>query len=217
MPLFDIGEIAPTAGLDPHAGDLFTRKHEATLEEAICTQLGLPDMEIVASARAAILIALTHLKAQSPHRRHVIITAYTCPIVVYAIAATGLEIEACDTVAGGFDLDLEHLRRLVSDDTLAVMPTHYGGALTDVPSVRAVATAISPGVAIVEDAAQAFGATWQGRSVGLCGDIGIFSFGVGKGFTIYEGGALVAADARVLVELRKLAAALMGRSAWAEA
>ena len=110
-----------------------------------------------------------------------------------------------------------NLARLVDARTLAVVPTHYGGALTDIGRVRAVAAAISRDIAIVEDAAQAFGATWQGTSVGLAGDIGVFSFGAGKGFTIYEGGGLVARDARTMQGLRQVAAEMSSGSVLGEA
>jgi len=212
-----IGEIAPTAGLAPRARDLFAPRRGPTLEAAICAQLGLADIEIVETGTAALYIALTYLKRQSPRRNKVIIPAYTCPLVVRMIAATGLQTVACDTVAGGFDLDLEDFARLVDRDTLAVLPTHYGGLLTDVERLRAVLAATSSGVSIVEDAAQAFGATQNGQSVGCIGDIGVFSFGVGKGFTIYQGGALVATDPEVMVGLRAVAAELTSHSALAEA
>jgi hypothetical protein len=72
-----------------------------------------------------------------------------------AAAAAGLKCVACDTAAGGFDLNPDHLSRLVDADTLAVLLTHYGGVLTDVERVPAIATAIAPDVKIIEDAAQA--------------------------------------------------------------
>jgi perosamine synthetase len=212
-----IGEIAPTAGLAPRARDLFAPRGGPTLEGAICAQLGLADIEIVETGTAALYIALTYLYRQSLRRNKVIVPAYTCPLVVRMIAATGLHAVACDTVAGGFDLDLEDLVRLVDKDTLAVLPTHYGGLLTDVQRLRTVLAATSSGVSIVEDAAQAFGATQDGQSVGCIGDIGVFSFGVGKGFTIYQGGAFIAKDPEVMAGLRKVAAELTSHSALAEA
>jgi dTDP-4-amino-4,6-dideoxygalactose transaminase len=178
--------------------------------------MGLPDIEIVSTGTAGLLIAFTFLKRRHPDRRTVIVPGYTCPLVVIAAAAAGLEAVACDTIAGGFDLDADHLARLVDARTLAVAPTHYGGALSDIGRVRAVATAASPDIAIVEDAAQAFGATWHGAPVGLAGDIGVFSFGAGKGFTIYEGGALVARDAGIMAGLRQVAAEMTSSSALGE-
>src|SRR5262245_50355917 len=212
-----IGEIAPTAGLAPRARDLFAPRGGPTLEQAICAQLELPDIEIVETGTAALFIALTYLKRQSPRRNRVIIPAYTCPLVVRLIAAIGLQAFSCDWVGCGFDLDLDRLARLVDGQTLAVLPTHYGGHLSDVDRLRAVMAATSSGVSILEDAAQAFGATQNGRSVGLIGDIGAFSFGVGKGFTIYQGGALVAVDPAVMAGLRAVAPELTSHSAWTEA
>jgi len=217
MTFSGIGEVAPSAGLAPRAGDLLAASDGGTLEQAICQELGLPDIEIVGTGTAALVIALSYLRRRSPCRSKVVIPAFTCPLVVSAVAAAGLSGVACDTVAGGFGLDPEHLARLVDADTLAVLPTHYGGVLTDVERVRAIATAIAPDVSIVEDAAQAFGATWRGQSVGLIGDIGLFSFGAGKGFTIYKGGALVARDPTIMAGLRTLAAELTADSPLAEA
>jgi perosamine synthetase len=132
---------------------------------------------MVGTGTAAIRIALADLGRQAPRRRNVIIPAYTCPLIVSAVAAAGLRAVACDTVAGGIEVDPRHLARLVDATRLAVLPTHCGGVLTDVGRVRAVAAAIAPEVAILEDAARAFGATRHGRSVGRSGDIGMFSFG----------------------------------------
>ena len=62
--------------------------------------------------------------------------------------------------------------------------------------------AISPEIYIIEDAAQAFGAQWGNEFVGTQGDIGIYSFGAGKGLTIYQGGGLVARDPDIRTGLR---------------
>ena len=217
MRALSVGEVPPTAGLAPRWDDLLAPHRGPTLEEAICLQLGLPDIEVVSTGTAGLLIALTYLKRRSSGRRTVIVPGYTCPLVAIAATAAGLRTVACDTVAGGFDLDAAHLARLINGDTLAVVPTHYGGALTDIARVRAITTAICREIAVIEDAAQAFGATWQGNSVGLAGDIGVFSFGAGKGFTIYEGGGLVARDPGILSGLRQVAAELTSGSALGEA
>ena len=217
MSLRALGEVAPTAGLPPRWRDLLAPGSRPGLERAISDRMGLPDIEIVSTGTAGLLIAFTYLKRRHPDRRTVIVPGYTCPLVVIAAAAAGLEAVACDTVAGGLDLDADHLARLIDERTLAVVPTHFGGALTDIGKVRAVAASVSADIAIVEDAAQAFGATWLGTSVGLAGDIGVFSFGAGKGFTIYEGGALVARDARIMAGLRQVAAEMSSGSAIGEA
>ena len=199
-----LGEAPPTAGLPPRWRDLLWPGRGPTFEAAICKRFGFDDIEIVSTATAGLLIAFTYLKEQSLARDVVIVPGYTCPLVVLAVAAAGLKAVACDTLPGRFDLDPTHLARLVDERTLAIVPTHYGGVLTDVEAVRRAA----PGVPVVEDAAQAFGATSHGRNVGLTGDIGVFSFTAGKGLTIYLGGALVARDAATMAGLKRTAARL---------
>jgi perosamine synthetase len=208
------GEVAPTAGLAPRLRDLVTGPAPAdALEAAICTLFALPDIEFVSTGTAALRVAFLALKRRRPQRTTVIVPGYTCPLVVIAAHAAGLSCIACDTVSGGFDLDLGHLARLVDARTLCVVPTHFGGILADVAAVRA---ALPADVAVVEDAAQAFGATWAGVSTGLAGDIGIYSFGAGKGFTLYEGGAVTARDPALMQAMREVLAEVGRPSATTE-
>ena len=191
--------------MPPRFADLLVAgRDDDRLEQAITRATGSAGAVLLSSGSACLLTAFEYLK-QTCSRRTVIIPAYTCPLVVLAAVQTGLQVLACDMAPDRFDLDLDHLARLIDGDTLCVVPTHYGGWLTDVAAVRAVVAAIDPAVVIIEDAAQAFGATWDGHSVGLAGDIGVFSFAAGKGFTLFEGGALVGPAAPVLERLAKTA------------
>ena len=62
---------------------------------------------------------------------------------------------------------------------------------------------------MIEDAAQARGASFGGRSVGLSGDIGFFSLAVGKGLTTYEGGVLFSRDPDLHAELQGTASRIL--------
>ena len=197
-------ENAPTAGLSPHWYDLFPRKEKTSFPDLVAQFVGAASTQIECSGTACIFIAFETLKRRSP-RRTVIIPAYTCPLVVLAAARAGLKVVACDIEAGSFELDRHHLLRLLGSDTLCVIATHYGGALTDVAGLRQFVAGLSPQTFIVEDAAQAFGATWSGRPVGLAGHIGFYSFAVGKGLTLYEGGALVCEDEELCAQLAETA------------
>ena len=74
-------------------------------------------------------------------------------------------------------------------------------------AVSAVAHAY--GAVVIEDAAQALGASFGGRSVGLSGDIGFFSLAVGKGLTTYEGGVLFSRDPDLHAELQGTASRVL--------
>ena len=191
-------ELPPTSGLPPLISDLFGHKPAGRLEAGLAALLDGFEPQVECSGTACLVIALETLKARSP-RRSIIVPAFTCPLVVLAATRAGLKVLACDLAPERFDLDPGHLARLVTPDTLCVIATHLGGWLTDVAALRAL---LPPGVAIIEDAAQAFGARQAGATAGLAGDIGFFSFALGKGFTSYEGGALVTRDPPLRVELR---------------
>ncbi|AMM31530.1 DegT/DnrJ/EryC1/StrS aminotransferase [Sinomonas atrocyanea] len=74
--------------------------------------------------------------------------------------------------------------------TAAAVATHLFGIPADVPALRLAL----PGVPVVEDCAQAFGSTLDGRPVGVLGDAAVFSFGPGKRLDVGELGALMLRD-----------------------
>lgn len=194
-------ELPPTAGLPLRLSDLWPGRRD--LATVVATQLGTPPLIVACSGSAAFIVALETLAARDPHRRRVVIPAYTCPLVPLAIHQVGLEVVACDVRRGHFDLDPDGLREACDGRTLAVVPTHLGGRVADVADALAAARAV--GAAVIEDAAQALGARSHRASVGLAGDIGFFSLAAGKGLTIYEGGLLVARDPRLRSELARTA------------
>jgi perosamine synthetase len=200
-------EMPPTSGLPPRLADLLGGA-ALPFDKAVAAFVGAPSALITCSGTAAMVVAFTALSRRS-RRRTVIIPGYTCPLVVLAAAQAGLSVVACDLLPDSFELDLDRLAGLLGDDTLCVVPTHFGGALTDVARVAAMVEQAAPHVTIIEDAAQAFGARWHGQSVGLAGDIGIFSFSAGKGLTLFEGGATVCRDPELMIELRGAAEQLL--------
>lgn len=80
----------------------------------------------------------------------------------------------------------------ITPRTRALMPVHIYGQVCDMPGIMAVAKANN--LKVVEDAAQAFGATLNGKSAGTFGDIGVFSFFSDKIITTGEGGCLITND-----------------------
>lgn len=77
--------------------------------------------------------------------------------------------------------------------TRAVIACHLHGICADVPALRAAV----PGAAVIEDAAQAFGAALDGRLAGTLGDLAVLSLGPGKQLDAGEGGVLLCAGSRV--------------------
>lgn len=184
-------QVPPTAGLPLQASDWWPRGQ--ALDAALAAFLQQDEVLLACSGTAAFVAALECLKALAPERDSVVVPAYTCPLVALAIVHCGLKVVCCDVLPAQLDMDPQALHALCTEKTLAVVPTHLGGRITDVQAAVRAARAV--GAWVIEDAAQALGAQVAGRSVGLQGDIGFFSLAVGKGLTLYEGGVLVAQDA----------------------
>jgi perosamine synthetase len=197
-------EVPPTAGLPPCWRDLLpsgtASDRRDDLAQRAADFLGTGSVQVECSGTASLIVALTTLHRQSA-RRAVVVPAYTCPLVALAVASCGLELRACDLATGSIDFDAAQLAAICDRDTLAVVPTHLGGRVADVETTVAIARRV--GAFVIEDAAQALGARRRDRSVGFDGDIGFFSLAVGKGLTTYEGGLLVARDARLRAELAR--------------
>ncbi|WP_390349231.1 DegT/DnrJ/EryC1/StrS family aminotransferase [Variovorax boronicumulans] len=188
------GEVPPTAGLPLRRKDLGLPigGADTNLAASLASFLGVEATQIECSGTAALVVALTALKRLAPERDEVIVPAYTCPLVALAVVHCGLKLYVCDLQVDTLDMDIAHLRRLCNSHTLAVVPTHLGGRVSDVTA--ALACARNVGAWTIEDAAQALGARVGADSVGTLGDIGFFSLAVGKGLSLFEGGVLVVRD-----------------------
>jgi len=180
-------EVPPTAGLPLHHSDFFPSGH--SLEEKLSQFIGTHNVQIECSATSALVVALSSLKNLSPKKK-VIISAYTCPWVPIAVIHCGLIPVVCDSKKEHFDFDLKKLKSTLNHDVLAIIPTHLAGKIADVKKILPLAKKYD--AFVIEDGAQALGARTKKESVGLLGDIGIFSLGVGKGLSIFAGGVIVA-------------------------
>lgn len=182
-------EVPPTAGMPLRFADFLPARGEGDFLDTAKGMLGVSHAGLACSGTASLTLLLSALRLLVPQRRSVIVPAYTCPLVVLAVARCGLKVRLCDLAPGSLALDPCELARLCDEDTLAVLPTHLAGRVVELETSRRLAGEV--GAWVIEDAAQAFGARLEGRSVGLVGDAGFFSFAVGKGLTLFEGGMWV--------------------------
>ena len=154
-------EIPPTAGLPLYLKDLFPSWSD-NFPQKLAEFLGVSTVGVECSGTASLIVILETLSRLST-RKTVVIPAYTCPLVVFAIVKSRLQLRVCDTCPDSFELDPEALAKLCDRDTLAIVPTHLGGRVADLNPI--VALARQCGAYVIEDAAQALGARYQGESV----------------------------------------------------
>jgi perosamine synthetase len=107
-----------------------------------------------------------------------------------------------DSLPGSWNIDPEDAARKVGPKTRAIMPVHLYGSPAPMEPILALAR--EHGLLVVEDAAEAHGATYDGKTVGALGDAGTFSFYGNKIITTGEGGAVVTDDAALAEQLALL-------------
>jgi dTDP-4-amino-4,6-dideoxygalactose transaminase len=106
-----------------------------------------------------------------------------------------------DIDATTFNLDIAQIPNAVTEKTKAIIPVHLFGQPVDMTRLMAVAK--SHHLAVIEDCAQATGATWQGQKVGSIGDIGCFSFFPTKNLgACGDGGAVTTQDPAMAKAMR---------------
>jgi dTDP-4-amino-4,6-dideoxygalactose transaminase len=123
----------------------------------------------------------------------VITTPYSFFATAGCIARTGARPVFVDVDPATFNLDAAGIEAAVTAKTKAIMPVHLFGQMADMDAVMAVAA--KRGLFVIEDAAQAIGATWKGRSAGSIGTVGCFSFFPSKNLGgLGDGGMIVTQD-----------------------
>lgn len=132
----------------------------------------------------------------------VIVPSFSFAATANAVRLTGAEPVFADILPDTFCIDPAAVEALVGPKTAAIMPVHLYGLPADMPALKAIAD--KHGLLLVEDAAQAHGASVAGTPVGAWGNAGCFSFYPTKNMHSLEGGMVTAGDAEVARTLRLL-------------
>jgi len=173
----------------------------AAFEKEWAAYCGTDDAVGVSSGTAALALAFRAVGVGSGDE--VIVPSMTYVATAFAVNHVGATPVFVDVDEEMFTLDPAEVARAVSPRTKAIAPVHLYGQAVDHAAIREVAD--EHGLAIVEDAAQAHGATFGGTRVGGLGDVACFSFYPHKNLGTYgDGGALTTNDAALAERLRVL-------------
>jgi len=167
---------------------LVDHEAETKLKSQIQEYFKVKHVFLVSSGKAAIYLSLRAMQ-QSSKRKEVIIPAYASFCLASAVARTGLPVRLCDIDPETLDLDLDKLKSMTNEETLAVIPVHNYGLVCNMAEIQRIA--LKQGAYVLEDAAQAAGAQFQNRKAGTIGDIGILSLGQGKNICALGGGVIL--------------------------
>lgn len=155
----------------------------------------------VSSGTAALHLAL--LATGVGKGDEVITVPYTFTATTEAISYAGAGTIFVDINPEDYNIDISRVEEKITERTKAILPVHLYGHPVDMAPLLTLADKY--GLKVIEDAAQAHGAEYQGRKVGTRGTVGCFSFYPGKNLGAFgDGGMIVTNDERVADRVRLL-------------
>lgn len=171
----------------------------AAFEKAFAERHEVPHALAVTSCTTGLHLALAGLGIGPGDE--VIVPAFTWVATANVVLYCGATPVFVDVDPLTFNLDLTQVKSKVSERTRAVIAVHLFGRCLDIDTLRAE---LPSSVAIVEDAACAAGASWNGRPAGSLGDVAAFSFHPRKSVTTGEGGMVTTANAELAETMNQL-------------
>lgn len=181
-------------------GDLILRDQLRQFEENIASFVGMKYGVGVNSGTDALFLSL---KAAGVGRGDEVITvAHTFVATVSAIDYCGAKPILVD-IGEDMNMDVEQVEQIITPRTKAIIPVHLNGRLCDMEKLAAIAN--EHDLLIIEDAAQALGATFDGKKAGSFGLTGCFSFYPAKMLgAAGDGGIAVTSDEEIAEKIRLL-------------
>lgn len=160
------------------------------LEAALAEHLGVKHLALFTNGTLGLVTALQALRIKG----EVITTPYSFAATAHSILWNGLTPVFADIDPVTCNLDPDAIEAAITPQTTAIMPVHCYGTPCDVERIQRIADTY--GLAVIYDAAHAFGVQYKGESLLGHGDLSVLSFHATKVFTTIEGGAIVCADAK---------------------
>ncbi len=173
------------------------KNHE--FEEGFAKYLGVKHAFTMNSCTSALHLAVEGLGITG----EVILPSFTFVASANAVITGGAKpvfVDICDDTC---NIDPESVERMITPQTQAIMPVHYGGQSADMTAIMEIAKKYD--LTVIEDSAETIGGTHNGRLTGTF-DIGCFSFYPTKNLTTGEGGMLTTNDDQLAFKVKALLA-----------
>jgi dTDP-4-amino-4,6-dideoxygalactose transaminase len=214
VPLSDVAvdeEIVAAAADALRSGWWSMGPRVAEFEREFAAFCGAGAAVAVANGTAALHLALLALGCGPDDE--VLVPSLNFVAAANTIGHVGSTPVFCDIEGpDSLNIDPSDLEAAVSHRTRAVMVMHYGGHPCRMDAILNIAA--RHGLAVIEDAAHAPGASWRGRMCGTIGDVGCFSFFSNKNLPIGEGGMIVTDDDALAERIRLLRSHGMTTLTW---
>ena len=184
------------------ASQFIKGKPLTSFEEALASYMNGPHAVGVANGTDALQVAYMALGIGPGDE--VITPAFTFIATAEAAALVGATPVFADIDPLTYNIDPEHLETLITPRTKAIVPVHLFGQSADLDRIMEISE--KHGIPVVEDCAQAIGATYKGKRIGYTGHMGTLSFFPSKNLGAYgDGGAVLSGDQDLIDHARMIA------------
>jgi dTDP-4-amino-4,6-dideoxygalactose transaminase len=187
------------------SGQLVHGEENEAFEKELAEYLGCSEVITVSSGTAALHLAVMALNIGAGDA--VIVPDFTFPATANAVRMTGARVVVADVDPYTYNISVEGIEEIIQNwsypETLkAIMPVHEFGCPAQMDKISKISKKYN--LKIIEDAACALGAVYNGKKVGTIGDCGCFSFHPRKTLTTGEGGAVSTNDPVLADKIRTL-------------
>ena len=164
-------------------------------EKEIANYLNVSESSVVCVNTGTSALHLA-VKAIAPFGGEVLVPSLTYLASYQAISGAGAIPVSCEVYEDSLTINLEDAEKRITSSTKAIMPVFYASNPAKLDKIYEFAAKHK--LRVIEDAAHAFGCTYDNKKIGSFGDIICFSFDGIKNITSGEGGAIVTNDEQVL-------------------
>lgn len=170
--------------------------HERELEQRLADMIGTKHCIAMCNATVALEIAIRALGLTG----EVLVPSFTFVATAHALQWQQITPVFCDIDPETHCLDPRSVERMITPRTSGIIGVHLWGQACHVEELTEIATRNR--LALLFDAAHAFGCSHRGRMIGNFGDAEVFSFHATKFFNTFEGGAVVTNDDELAAKIR---------------
>jgi perosamine synthetase len=182
------------------SGQLTDGPYTAAFEEAFASRHAVA--HAVAFSNGTVALAGIYLALGIGPGDEVIVPSMTFISTATSVLHVGAHPVFAEVTEDTFNLDPSDVEARLTPRTRAIVAVHYGGQPADLAELSSIAT--DAGIALIEDAAQAHGASYRGKPVGGFGQAAMFSFTPTKNVTTGEGGIVTTNDGDLATRLKLL-------------
>lgn len=170
---------------------------KSELEDNIAKYVGRKYCLLVGRATTAIYLAI---KAYNFKNANIIIPSIVCPNPIFSVLYNNLTPRFCDINLDDFTIDIESFKDRIDEDTKAVIPINLYGYSANYEELIPICK--EKNIILIEDAAQSFGGSCNGKKMGSFGDISVISFGHTKIVDVGSGGAVLTDNLEIFEQMK---------------